>query len=257
MMDSILRKLYPQLYNVQPITKEVIKEVPVIKEVFVEKIIEKIKEVPVVSPIDKYLSKNYSLVKNIAYENKRQMTSQFTKAEKKNVKFSYSVYLNQMITPNAYEVQKFKKPFTGIVDLYMRMQKMGDEVAKKTKWVAEQDLYFSGDNYSYPEETLTGMSQHCDCDDVSAVMASFEPDYCAICWGWYYPQGKSKNESNNFGHAFPVFLWNDKLYIVETTGDSVEIVEMNDDRYEVIYFVTKDNTYKVKGGVVFGRIVDI
>lgn len=255
MLDSILKRLFPALYKDRTI--EVIKtvEVPIVKEV----VKEVIKEVPVekVSPIDEFLSKRYKTIKNIAYENKRQVGSNFTKQSGKNIKFSYSVYLNQLITPDSFEVQKFRKQFAGITDLYSRVQKEGDALAKLTRWVDEQTLYDSGDDYLYAEESLTGMSQFTDCEDVCNVMSSLEPEVMASNYGFYYPEGKSKNPSNRFGHAFPSFVYQDKLYYVETTGNSVEIVPESDDRYESIIMVTKNNTYKLKDGVTFGKLLDL
>lgn len=185
--------------------------------------------------MDSYLqTKGFKQVKNIAYGDKRD---------------GVGIFLNQMITPNAYEVQKIKNRFIKTKDRYKRIESLGSFLAKHTTWVDEKKLY-KKDIYRYPEETLTLYKDSCDCEDVSNVMASFEPKFMGVCYGFLSP-----NSSTRFGHAFPVFLYNDKLYIVETTTNNVEITPFEDKRYETYYIITKENTYQLKGGVAFGRII--
>lgn len=208
-----------------------------------------------VSDIDVKLNSLFTKTKNIAYENKRAVASYFDKDRKKKAdKVRYSVFLNQMITPDAFEVLKFKAQFSAIDDDMTFFKRAGDALAQATKWVSEQDLYDSGDYYLYPEESLTGMSQYTDCEDVSFVMASLKPNVCAVAYGFYRPEGMTGKRQ--FGHAFPVFVYNDLLYVVETTGDSADIREVDNNVYEPIYYVTKNHMYKVRGGVDFGKIAN-
>jgi hypothetical protein len=169
----------------------------------------------------------------IAYENKR----------------GYSVFINQMITPNSFEVINFKKKVTDTDD-YELIKKLGDKVAKLTTWVSEQNLYDSGDWYLYPEETLTTFKSKCDCEDVSFTMCSFKPEYMGVCYGMYH------KDKESFGHAYPILLYKDKLYIIETTGNAVEMTGFFDKRYETYFIVTKDYTYRVKYGIEFGKLCD-
>ena len=175
----------------------------------------------------------YKTVKNIAYKGKTE----------------YPIYLNQLITPNAFEVLKFKKGINVIND-YTRVAKQGDKLAKHTTWVDEGKLYPNKDRYLYPEETLTTHKRKCDCEDVSAVMTSLNPKITGQCWGFM------KNGSTKFGHSFPAFLYNNKLYIVETTGNAVKIVPFESTKYEVHFIVTQDYTYRLRYGVTFGKLAN-
>ena len=185
--------------------------------------------------IDSHLESKHPIVPNIAYKNKRQVNKVF-----------YSVYLNQMITPGSFEVKRFLQKHDKYDDLYFFMQHIGDSLARHTTWINEERAYKTKDYYLYPEETLTGMRKKCDCEDVSFVMGSFKPNISAVAFGYFH------KKSGKYGHAWPVFLYSDKLYIVETTGDFVEIVENDDKRYEAVYYVTQNFTYKAKNGVTFG-----
>jgi hypothetical protein len=192
-----------------------------------------------VYPIDKYLKAHYTVIPNIAYQQKRKVEKTF-----------YSIYLNELITPNAYEVIRFKAPLNKIKDKYDKMFALGNKLAKHTTWVDEQKLYETGDYYFFPNETLTGGRAITDCDDVSAAMASFEPEISAFCFGYY------NDGVNKFGHAFPVFLYEGQLYIIETTGKAAEVVSFKDSRYDVVFIVTQFNTYRVRGGVTFGKLAE-
>jgi hypothetical protein len=189
-------------------------------------------KIPALSPIDTYLKSQYKVIKNIAYENKR----------------GYDVFLNQMITPNTFEVLKFRKSYTNDNN-YEYIKKLGDKLAKLTTWVSEANLYDSGDWYLYPEETLTTYKTKCDCEDVSFTMCSMLPEYMGVCYGMFH-----KSNKEVFGHAYPILLYNDKLFIVETTGDLVEMTGFFDKRYETYFIITKDYTYRVKYGIEFGKL---
>jgi hypothetical protein len=88
------------------------------------------------------------------------------------------------------------------------------------------------------------------CEDMSFVTASVRPEICGIAYGIYH----NKKESKDFGHAWPVFVYKDELYVVELTTSQFEMIKLPDDRYDAYYYVTAGNTYKVKDGIAFGFI---
>lgn len=199
--------------------------------------VDKLKQ-PDVSPIDTYLrEQNLKQVKNIAYKNKREDVG-------------YSVYLNEMITPKAYEVDAFRYKFRTYTSDWSKMNAIANWIAKNTTWVNEPDLYKSGDYYLYPSETLTGKRDVTDCEELAFLLASIYPDRVAAAYG-FLTKGKQR-----FGHAFPVFLYNNKLYIIEMTGTKAEIIAYPDARYEAYYFITTNHTYELNGSVRFGEIAN-
>jgi len=144
-------KDYVRVTEEVDVLKEAVDELEAYSKSLKEEIVDLKKEV--VSPIDAYLSSKFVQVNNIAYKQKRTSKGEY-----------YSVYINQMITPEAFEVLKFQRPFlTYYPDKYKFMQEIGNALAKHTTWVDEQKLYDTGDYYLYPEETLTGMRNKCDC----------------------------------------------------------------------------------------------
>jgi hypothetical protein len=191
------------------------------------------------NPIDKHLEKLFDKVVSIAYQQKRQINKTF-----------YSIYLNELFTPNAYEVIKFKKTYISKADLSERMLALANKVAKHTTWVDEQKLYDTGDYYYFPAETLTGGHKTTDCDDVSFAIASFEPEVCAVVFGMY------NDGKNRFGHAYPVFLYEGELYILEATGRAAELIKFNDPRYEPHILITQNETYRAKYGLNFGKLAE-
>jgi hypothetical protein len=198
------------------------------------------------SPIDSYLEDLYQVIPNIAYKDKRIV--QF-KTKSKTLNGEVVVYLNQLITPKAFEVLKFASTIK--TQGYNRMFALADKTAKHTTWVDELNLYTSGDFYLYPEEALTFMRHTCDCEDVSFVIASFDPDRAAVCYGFM----TDKVTGQRFGHAYPVYLdTNDQLHIFEATGNGVVATQFDDKYYEPYFIITQSKTYKVKSGVRFGTI---
>lgn len=190
------------------------------------------------SAIDLYFSSKYQLIPNKAYINKRGKKSQ-------------SMWLNQMITPQAWEVQNFVQKYAGKDgNVWTKASTLGEALAKHTTWVDEQKLYEGGDFYLYPEETLTTHKDKCDCEDVSYTFASFMPSLVGVCYGFY----TNAKENQIYGHAYPVVLYDSELFIVETTGTRAELVPYSDVRYDTHFIVTKDYTYQVKSGVEFGSL---
>lgn len=186
--------------------------------------------------IEDWCDSQYTEVKNIAYKNKRGESSP-------------SVYINEFITPEAFEVKNVLNKFTRYTNLYNKLFAIGKWLAKNTTWVDEANLYNTRDYYLYPNEVLTTHMDSLDCEDLSFCIASMMPDRIGVCYG-YYNNGKEK-----FGHAFPVFVDTDgEKYIIETTGLDVSITKYGDPKYDAYFIVTKDKTYQVKDGVRFGEI---
>lgn len=96
-----------------------------------------------------------------------------------------------------------------------------------------------------------GLITH-QCEDHSFVVASTNVEF-GICWGFL-------NRGNeHIGHAFNCFIYNDTLYTLDTTGNSVDIKKWDvnntsDSNYEIYFIITKENAYRVKSGVSFGEM---
>ena len=69
---------------------------------------------------------------------------------------------------------------------------------------------------------------------------------------------KEEPKGNRYGHAFNVFIYNNYLYILDTVTNSahIELFKPNS-KYTIHYIITEKNTYKVKGGVSFGKIAKL
>lgn len=198
------------------------------------------------SPIDRYLNKKYARIGNIAYTGKRASA---IVTKQKTFSGAYSVYLNEFITPDAWEVQNFKHDITSTDD-YMWMQTFAQKFKPLYRWVDETTMYSSGDEYLYPAETLTYMIQEADCEDCSFMTASMRSEIACYAIGIYHNQ----EEKKDFGHAFPMFLYQGDLFVVEFTTNRLEIVKLPDPRYDPYFIITKDHTYQVKAGLAFGYL---
>lgn len=182
--------------------------------------------------LDKYCKDNFKRIKNIAYKQKRNIKSQ-----------SYSIYLNEMITPNAFEVKKF---FKGI-DLeqgsnYDIANRVGKKISANITWIDDKNLSTSGDYYLSPSETL--QLREGDCEDHVFISCSVHPEI-AGAWGFY----------KTTGHAFNVFVFLNELWILDTVGDTPIILKYKDQKdYTINYIITRDNTYEVDGSTDFGEI---
>lgn len=224
------KKLVLDILNIKPeirtITREVVKEVPIVEEIEVEHI----------SNIDKWCQDRFKERSPIAYKYKRAINGEY-----------YSIFVNQLITPDAFEVQKFKQPYMSLFDdKYKFFFAVGDALAERTTWVDERKIYEMKDYYFYPEETLTGQRKACDCDDVTAVMASIDHENAAMCWGFH------DNGIKRYGHAFPIFLHENVAYVIETIGNKSNLVKLDYKEYDPYIIFTKNHTYHVKSGAIFG-----
>ena len=186
--------------------------------------------------IEKYCDANFRNINNKIYKEKRGATGG-------------NLYLNELITPEAYEVQKFKKPFKKVFkEKLLFMRKAGNALAKMTTWFDESKLTYN-DVYLFPRETLTTNLKKCDCEDLAFVMASLDPDNCGVAFGKWLPNGSV------IWHSFPYFLFQGVPYTIETTGYRGAFKKLDDTTYIPYLIVTQNRTYEVKQGVKFGKEV--
>jgi hypothetical protein len=182
--------------------------------------------------LDQYLRENYTQIPNISYKNKREFKGK-----------PISVTLQEMITPNAYEVQKVKKKIglkKGLTNLQVA-KKIGDKVSRILTWTDDKQLIKGRDDYyTMPNESL--VYKKVDCEDHAFVNASMS-DEIGVVYGFY----------KGGGHAWNCFVHNDQLYFLETTGNvGSTILASNAKDYEPSFIVTRKGTYKVGKLVAFG-----
>lgn len=100
--------------------------------------------------LDLFCGKNYSEIDMIAYKNKRKTSG-----------IGYSIYLNELIQYDAYEVKKFFKGMPYLTNRLRHAQAIGDKVAKAITWTDDKNLDKSGDYYLYPSETIAAKKGDC------------------------------------------------------------------------------------------------
>lgn len=185
--------------------------------------------------LEKWCKSKYLQINNIAYKQKRKIKG-----------LSYSIFLNEMITPYAFEVAKFQQDIPVKQDLFERAVEIGRKVAKSLVWTSDTNLDSSGDYYLYPSETI--VLKDCDCEDHAFLVASLEKNI-GVAYGFY------KNGTQEIGHAFNVLVYNDELWVLETTGNDVEIMRYKEDeKYRIHFIITRNYTFQLNGGVRFGEI---
>jgi hypothetical protein len=199
------------------------------------------------SKLDSWLHKKYEIVANKVYKQKRKFNGQ-----------DIEVFLNQLITPNAFEVQRIKKDIKMTDSVYNNVFAITDKIAKLTTWTSDDTLYNTNDFYNYPEETIAIKKADCEC--ISNTIASFMPEEIGVAYGFYNYNGY-KEYDKGFGHAFNVFLWNNELYISEGTTNDAEIhwynPENSKEKYHILFIITKDYTYKCTDeNIEFGYLVN-
>lgn len=188
------------------------------------------------SPLVTLCKKSYRRIPKIAYTNKR-----------KTAGLSYSVYLNEMITPDAWTIQKQKNLLVLKGSSRDRIRNVGNRVAQILTWTDDKNLDTSGDYYLYPAETLTLLKG--DCEDHAFVVASFFPEDFGVAYG-FYDDGVKR-----YGHAFNVFEDNGALWIADTVGGDCVMKQYSKDiPWKIHYILTKEHTFEVKRGVDFGTI---
>jgi hypothetical protein len=182
--------------------------------------------------LELYLKKHYPRMPNVAYAQKRSIKEA-----------SYSIFLNELIQPNAYEVKKFRKTCLLSDDRLQRIRSTGNKVAQYLTWTDDANLATSGDYYLFPAEALT--IKDCDCEDHAAVVSSLLPNDVASAWG-FYKEG---------GHCFNVAVIEGKLYVIDTVGNTVVIKQYEGQSdYSINYIVTQRYTFVLDGTVSFGSI---
>lgn len=204
----------------------------------------KLEITPELTDVDLYCRERYDLVDNKAYKNKRKVFGKYV-----------TVFLNELITPNAYEVLKVKKDLNlKDKDIYDKAVIIGNKIAYLLKWTSDKDMHNSNDFYTFPNEDL--VIRKTDCEGHAFTVASFDRNI-SVAYGFYNEKGYS-GDSRGVGHAFNVFIWNDSLYILETTGNVAQIHKYNpkDDKeqYNIRFIVTPTRTYQLEYGVEFGDI---
>lgn len=192
---------------------------------------------PIPSENETFYEKNFKKIENIRYKSKRTIKSNPIDME-----------LNQLFTPNQFEVQKHRKKINyKTPDLYNTAYRVGDYIAKLFTWTDDKNLDKSGDYYLYAEEAL--VLKLCDCEDHTFTVCSLEPEIDAA-YGFYIDDNKKE-----VGHAFNCFVYKNELYIMDTVGDKVEIFKYNNQtQYRIHFIITKGKTYQVNSGVRFGEI---
>ena len=188
-------------------------------------------QIPRESSIDTFCKAHFKKIPNIAYKEKREINGK-----------PYSIFLNEIIQPDSFEVQKFKRGLELTGNALIDAKKIGDKVAQWMTWDSDNNLSKSGDYYLTPSETLCRRLG--DCEDHANIVASI-----GIGLGVAYGYAK------NIGwHAFNVFVYQDILYVLDTVEDSALTSIYDKSDYDINYIITKDNTYEIDGSLSFGII---
>jgi hypothetical protein len=91
-----------------------------------------------------------------------------------------------------------------------------------------------------------------NCEDFAFLMASLFPDKMGVAYGFM----KSSSQEKDIGHAFNVFIYEDELWVVDTSTSKNRVFKLNDPAYDykVHFVITVNHTYLVKIGVEFGQL---
>jgi signal peptidase I len=181
--------------------------------------------------IEEWCSHHYPKISNIAYKQKRDIKGIY-----------YSTYLNEYITPNAWEVQNIKRKLDMTGNIANTARIIGNYIASRLTWTSDENLATSGDYYLFPAEILTYRKG--DCEDHAFTVASLNPEI-GVAYGFL----------ENMGHAFNVFVFADRLFVLDTVGNEGDIIEYKPGQnYTIHFIITKNSTFQLKGGVNFGEI---
>jgi len=188
------------------------------------------------SKIDICLKDKFSVIDPIAYTGKRKYKGHDVR-----------MWLHQLITPEQYEVQRFKKKYGIDKDNMVRVQELGNRLAILYTWKSDKDTNDMIDHYAYAEEFL--VSKEDDCETHAFTLASMEPCILGVVYGYFTQNNK------RFGHAWNCLVYDNELYHVETTGNTCNIYPWTETKYEPHFIVTKKNTYQVaREMTVFGKL---
>lgn len=181
--------------------------------------------------LDEYCCNKFKKIPMIAYKQKREIRGKY-----------YSIALNELITPNAYEVIKFKKGIVTNSNLLQNATNIGNAIAKYLTWEDDKNLDTSGDYYLYPQETLA--RQKGDCEDHASVAASMNEEI-----------GMAYGSEKDIGwHCFNVFVYQGNLFVLDTVGNSAVVSLLDRTNYKIYYIITANNAYQVDGTEKFGII---
>lgn len=182
--------------------------------------------------LEVFCKKNYRLIPNIAYKNKRKVAG-----------LSYSLFLNELVRPDAFTIGNLKNKLLLTGNRVSRIKNVGNTVAKVLTWTDDKNLDSSGDYYQDVSETLS--TKKGDCEDHSYVMQSALPDDLGIAYGFF----------RTTGHAFNAAVIEGELWVVDTVGDAVVLIPYKRQTdYKIHFIITKRFTFELKGGVRFGDI---
>lgn len=191
--------------------------------------------------LDQWLDKHYMKVGMFGYKNKRYIN-----------KTPYTVFINQLIEPEAYEVKKLyqqlPKPLIGL-KFY---EKIAELVDKTLHWTSDIENIDKRDYYFTASESI--VNKDADCDDHAQVVASLGYPDIGICFG----------KAGSGYHAFNCFVYKDELWILETNSvrdynnNNWVIKYSEQDRYKIKYVFTKHGTYDLntKWDIQFGEVVN-
>lgn len=194
----------------------------------------KIYDITRINATEEFLEKNYKKIPNLAYQQKRKFQGK-----------PISILLQELFTPDAFEIQKVRKRLNMRGDVLDRAKTVGNWTARNFTWTDDRRLDKSGDYYVMPNEAI--VYRKVDCEDHAFVNASLEPEII-VAYGFY-------NVNNQrVAHAWNLVFQNNKLYHMETVGNHVEFYNWDTDKYETYFIVTPSSTFKLKSGVQFGHI---
>jgi hypothetical protein len=192
---------------------------------------------PNITDVESYCMARYKQIANIAYEGKRKFQGE-----------QIDVYLNQMITPDAFEVIKVRRRLRMKGDPKIDAKIAGDWAARTFTWTDDGKLDKSGDFYVYPEETIK--HKLVDCEDHAFVVSSLVPEI-GVAYGFYY----NSQEKKRYGHAFNVFIQDNRIYVLDTVGNTSYICAAEKtSAYTINYVITKGMTFALDPSAQFGTI---
>lgn len=181
--------------------------------------------------LDEYCCNKFKKIPMIAYKQKREIRGKY-----------YSIALNELITPNAYEVIKFKKGLVTNSNLLQNATNIGNAIAKYLTWDDDKNLDTSGDYYLMPNESIARVKA--DCEDTANVTASMHEEI-GVAYGFAESIG---------WHCFNVFIYQSNLYIMDNVGNVAHIALYDRSGYKIYYIITANNAYQVDGSEKFGQI---
>lgn len=195
------------------------------------------------TPIDDFLSKQYTEVPKFAYQNKRRYNGK-----------QYAVLFNAMISPEDWSVTQAKKEIGALSDnMRDRALTIGRWVDRKIRWVSDEETSGMPDFYHYPCESL--IDGRSDCESHSILVSSIDPDNFGIAFG------NTRRDNKGTWHAWNVFVHNNELWMLETNSvanfpnaGNTWIKKASDSEYRMNWIFTKNKTFRVDGSMHFGHI---